>query len=89
MFFNLRFIRYNILQAEYAFRKKKMNFPAVFWQNLWIDPHRYDWLLVEKTFCTERYPEVKTLIIVHTATKHFSHRNVLRQMYGDQFYSKV
>ena len=66
-----------------------MHLDKINWRNLIIDPYRYNWIALEKDYCTTRYPEIKVLLVVHTAPNHFEARQALRWMYGDKFYSQV
>ncbi|VDK47200.1 unnamed protein product [Anisakis simplex] len=58
-------------------------------RGVFIKSHNFQWNIIEKDFCSMRYPKVKTLIVVHTAIPHFHARQAHRKMYGKRFYEKV
>lgn len=55
---------------------------------VFIRKNQFKWIIVED-FCVKRYPQLKLLIIVHTAIEHFDRRQIYRDMYGEKFYQKV
>uniref|UniRef100_F1L5U0 Hexosyltransferase n=1 Tax=Ascaris suum TaxID=6253 RepID=F1L5U0_ASCSU len=54
---------------------------------VFIRKNQFKWIIVED-FCVKRYPQLKLLIIVHTAIEHFHRRQIYRDMYGEKFYQK-
>ncbi|VDK59170.1 unnamed protein product [Anisakis simplex] len=56
---------------------------------VYITNHTFEWNVIEKDFCSVRYPNVKMLIVVHTAISHLATRQTYREMYGDRFYEQM
>ncbi|KHN74713.1 hypothetical protein Tcan_01562 [Toxocara canis] len=55
-----------------------------------LDLYRYRWTILERDFCSKRYPHLFMLIVVHTAVPHFKERQAIREMWGDiRLYYKV
>ncbi|VDM44365.1 unnamed protein product [Toxocara canis] len=54
-----------------------------------IKKNAFNWTIVEESFCTERYPLAKILVVVHSSNGHFESRQLYRTMYGDHFYKEL
>ncbi|KHN84944.1 Beta-1,3-galactosyltransferase 1 [Toxocara canis] len=53
-----------------------------------IERNAFNWTIVNKHFCTKRYPNLKMLIVVLSAVENFETRKIYREMYGDHFYKE-
>ncbi|VDM28985.1 unnamed protein product [Toxocara canis] len=58
-------------------------------EDIIIKRNPFNWTIVEKDFCTKRFPNTTILVVLHTAIEHYERRQIYRDMYGEQLYEQV